>query len=302
MVLSTRLLTVGLCATAAPPSDLSPEGARRWNVCEAQRLVEEAVAQGAEIVCLPETFSTYGAARQLPLEPLPDGETAIACAGWAREHGVHLIAPLAGVLDGVARNAALWFDPAGDLRGAYNKVHLTTPEMEQGLVPGDAWPVFALECKRAGTVRVGVFTCFDVNFPEAARLLSLGGAEILFHPTVYSMYGETGWEAVLRSRAIDNCVYVCTVNHGIREDEPWMPGMCLGRSGVVGPDGLTLAELGRYAGVVTCTLDLGRRRMVRAFGVAGEADFRNELWRHRRPETYGAIAGNGAYEAGNASS
>src|SRR5688500_10898963 len=198
MVLTSRLLTVGLCATAAPPGDLSPQEARRWNLCEAQRLVEEAVAQGAEVVCLPETFATYGAARTLPLEALPEGETAAACAGWARKHGVHVIAPLAGVLDGAARNAALWFGRDGVFRGAYNKVHLTTPEMEQGLAPGDEWPVFELECERAGTVRVGVFTCFDVNFPEAARLLALGGAEVLFHPTVYSMYGEGGWEAVLR--------------------------------------------------------------------------------------------------------
>ncbi|HET7768267.1 MAG TPA: carbon-nitrogen hydrolase family protein [Chloroflexota bacterium] len=290
--MASRLLTVGLCATPAPPGDLSPEEAHCWNVAEAGRLVEEAAAQGAEIVCLPETFATYGAARRLPLEDLPGGETARECASWARRHGVHLIAPLAGVLDGVARNAALWFGPDGVYRDTYNKVHLTTPEMEQGLVPGGEWPVFEMECKRAETVRVGVFTCFDVNFPEAARLLALGGAEVLFHPTVYSMYGEVGWEAVLRSRAIDNCVYVCTVNHGIREDEPWMPGMCLGRSSVVGPDGLTLADGGRYAGMVTCTIDLARRRVVRAFGVAGEADFRDELWRHRRPETYGAIAGS----------
>ena len=293
--MNTRLVTVGVCATAAPPGELAPEDARRWNVSEAERLVAEAAARGAEIVCLPETFSTYGAARHLPLEQLPGGETAQGCAALARRHQLHLIAPLAGLLDGVPRNTALWFDCSGELRGAYNKVHLTTPEMEQGLVPGDEWPVFAMECARAGTVRVGVFTCFDVNFPEAARLLALGGAEILFHPTVYSMYGESGWEAIHRARAIDNCVYVCTVNHGIREDEAWMPGMCLGRSGVVGPDGLTLAESGRYAGVVTATLDLERRRFVRAFGVAGVADFRTELWRHRRPETYGGITASGVH-------
>jgi predicted amidohydrolase len=144
-------------------------------------------------------------------------------------------------------------------------------------------------------VRAGVFTCFDVNFPEAARLLALRGAEVLFHPTVYGMYGETGWEAVLRARAIDNCVYVCPVNHGTREDEPWMPGMSLGRTGIVGPDGLTLAETGRQSGTVVAEIDLARLRLVRSFGVAGQADFRHELWRHRRPETYAALATGGAY-------
>ena len=295
-----RRVTVGVCSTPAPPAELSPASARQWNLDAAAQVVGEAAARGAEIACLPETFATYGPAQRLPLEALPHGATGRWCAALAQRHGLHLIAPLAGVLDGVPRNTALWFDPAGAYRGAYLKVHLTTPERERGLVPGDEWPVFEMACAHAGVVRVGVFTCFDVNFPEAARLLALRGAEVLFHPTVYSMYGETGWEAVLRARAVDNCVYVCTANHGIREDEPWMPGMCLGRSGVVGPDGLTLAETGRYAGVATATIDLARRRLVRAFGVAGEADFRRELWRHRRPDTYGEIATSGVHDDGSA--
>jgi predicted amidohydrolase len=291
----SRPVTVAACSTANPPAGATPGAARDWNLSAAAAAVAAAAQRGAEIACLPETFATAGAAAGLPLERLPDGETARWCADLARRHRLHLIAPLAGRLDGVARNAALWFDPVGRYGGAYCKVHLTTPELDAGLVPGDAWTVFELPCRAAGTVRAGVFICFDVNFPEAARLLALGGAEVLFHPTVYSMYGEAGWEAVLRARAIDNCVYVCTVNHGTREDEPWMPGMALGRSGVVGPDGLTLVETGRYAGTAVATLDLARRRLVRSFGVGGEADFRHQLWRHRRPETYGAIASPGAY-------
>ena len=296
-----RPLTVAACSTPHPPRDAEPEEAYAFNLEQAARLVEDAAAQGAEIACLPETFATCGAAQGLPWEPLPDGRAARFCAALARRHALHLIAPLAGVLDGVPRNAALWFDAEGEYRGAYCKVHLTTPEREQGLVPGDEWTVFEMRTSRAGVVRVGVFTCFDVNFPEAARLLALRGAEILFHPTVYSMYGEAGWEAVLRARAIDNCVYVCTVNHGIRDDEPWMPGMCLGRSGVVGPDGLTLAEMGRYAGTAVTTIDLDRPRIVRSFGVTGEANFRDELWRHRRPETYGEIASWGRHVGGSRS-
>lgn len=297
---SARPVTISVCSTTAPPADSSPAAAHAFNLAQAERLVGEAAAQGAEIACLPETFSTFGGASKLPWETLPDGSTAQWCAALASKHRLHLIAPLEGTLDGVPRNAALWFDTQGVFRGAYCKVHLTTPEMERGLVCGDEWTVLEIPCQRAGLVRTGVFICYDMNFPETARLLALRGAEILFHPTVYSMYGEAGWDAVLRARAIDNCVYVCTVNHGIRDDEPWMPGMCLGRSGVVGPDGLTLAETGRYAGVATTTIDLARPRLVRSFGVSGVANFREQLWRHRRPETYGEIATAGVYEAAQA--
>jgi hypothetical protein len=74
-----------------------------------------------------------------------------------------------------------------------------------------------------------------------------------------------------------------------------MPGMALGRTGIVGPDGLTLAETGRHAGTVVAEIDLDRPRLVRSFGVGGQADFRHELWRHRRPETYAALATGGAH-------
>lgn len=288
-----RPLTLAACSTAIPPQGVSPDEAYAWNLAMAAELVEAAAAQGAEIACLPETFHQPGA-RSLPLESVPDGPTAQWCANLARKHRVHLIAPLVGLLNGVPRNTATWFDKDGQFRGAYCKVHLTTSEIESGLVPGEEWTVFEIPCDNAGIVRVGAFICFDVNFPEAARLLALNGAEILFHPTVYSMYGEVGWEAVLRSRAIDNCVYVCTVNHGIRDEDPWMPGMCLGRSGIVGPDGITLAETGRYAGVAVTTIDLARPRMVRSFGVT-DSNFRHELWRHRQPQTYAGITGYGRY-------
>jgi predicted amidohydrolase len=296
-VAAARPVAIAACSTPRTPAGVGPDEAHALNLEAAEQVVAEAARQGAEIACLPETFATAGPAASLALERLPDGPTARWCATLAARHDLHLIAPLAGLLDGQPRNAALWFDRQGGYRGAYCKVHLTTPELEQGLVPGDTWTVFEIPCRQAGVVRVGVFICFDVNFPEAARLLALHGAEVIFHPTVYSMYGESGWEAVLRARAIDNCVYLCTVNHGVRDDEPWMPGMSLGRSGVVGPDGLTLAETGRYAGTVVATLDLARPRLVRSFGVGGEADFRHQLWRHRRPETYGAIATPGTYLA-----
>lgn len=290
-----RLLTIAACSTPVPAASASPEVAREENLAAAATLVAQAAAQGAEVVCLPEAFPFARAASRLPWESLADGPTATWCADLARRSGVHLIAPLLGLLDGTPRNAALWFTPQGTCGGAYCKVHLTTVELEQGLVPGDAWPVFEIPCPRAGTVRVGVFICFDVNFPESARALALGGAELLFHPTVYSMYGESGWEAVIRARAIDNCVYVCTVNNGIRPEDSWMPGQGLGRSGVIGPDGLTLAETGRYAGVAVTTLDLARPRLVRSFGVGGVANFRHELWRHRRPDTYASLATGGTY-------
>ena len=65
-----------------------------------------------------------------------------------------------------------------------------------------------------------------------------------------------------------------------------MPGMCLNRSSVIGPDGIALADRGRYWGVALATLDLDRPRMVMRGGTTGLASFREDAWNHRRPDTY----------------
>ena len=65
-----------------------------------------------------------------------------------------------------------------------------------------------------------------------------------------------------------------------------MPGMCLNRSSVIGPDGIALADRGRYWGVAVATLDLDRPRMVMRGGTTGLASFREDAWNHRRPDTY----------------
>ncbi|MDE2839887.1 MAG: hypothetical protein OXM03_04590, partial [Chloroflexota bacterium] len=70
------------------------------------------------------------------------------------------------------------------------------------------------------------------------------------------------------------------------DHEPWMPGMCLNRSSVIGPDGITLADRGRYWGVAMAELDLDRPRMVYRGGTTGLASFREDAWNHRRPDTY----------------
>ena len=83
------------------------------------------------------------------------------------------------------------------------------------------------------------------------------------------------------------------MNNGIDDDAPWMPGMCLNRSSVIGPDGIALADLGRYWGTAVAELDLERPRIVRSMGASGEANFRQKMWERRRPETYGKLTENG---------
>lgn len=292
-----RTVRVAVCSTPLRVPDGTDAEKHAYNLDIAEELIIRAAGQNADIACLPEVFHVKGVRRAGKsrewFEEVPGGPTYTRMSQIAQRHGINVIAPILANEQGIRRNLAMVFDRTGRYVGGYRKVHLTKVESDEwGIVPGHDWPVFELDF---GTI--GVTICFDVNFPEGFRILALQGAEIIFHPTVYGMYGEVGWEAVIASRAIDNCVYVCPVNNGIEDEAPWMPGMCLNRSSVIGPDGVFLADLGRYWGMAVAEIDLDRPRIVRSMGDSGEANFRENMWEHRRPETYGKLTEHGSWVA-----
>ncbi len=288
-----RPVSVAVCSTPNTSRGKTDDERYQFNLSKAEQLLQEAAAQGADIACLPEVFHVRGISASGTddrwYEPAPGGETFQRMAAAAKAHGMYVVAPILGLEDGLRRNVAMVIDRNGNFIGGYHKVHLTVTEIEDwGITAGDSWPVFDLDFGK-----IGITICYDVFFPEGFRILALKGADIIFHPTMYSMYGEVGWEAVIQSRAIDNCVYVCPVNYGFTDHEPWMPGMCLNRSSVIGPDGIALADRGRYWGVAVAELDLDRPRMVYRGGATGLASFREDAWHHRRPDTYGELLDDG---------
>ncbi len=289
-----RLANVAVCSTPNTVLGETDEERHEFNLSKAEELLHEAAAQGADIACLPEAFPvrgiTSGGTDDRWYEAVPGGETFQRMAAVARERSMYVVAPVLG-LDGAGlrRNVGMVIDRNGNYVGGYNKVHLTVTEIEAwGITAGNSWPVFDLDFGK-----IGITICYDVFFPEGYRILALKGADIIYHPTMYSMYGEVGWEAVIQSRAIDNCVYVCPVNYGFTDHEPWMPGMCLNRSSVIGPDGISVVDRGRYWGVAVASLDLDRPRMVYRGGSTGLASFREDAWNHRRPDTYQELLDNG---------
>jgi N-carbamoylputrescine amidase len=266
-----------------PPRKGSPESIRRSNLEHALAYLDQAGEQRCDIACLPETFSTYGAPFESSWETVP-GEVTDALAQAAVRWGMYVIAPLAGVVDGVRRNTAVIFGRDGAILGQYFKVHLTQPELDAGYIPGDDLPVFDLDFGR-----IGIMTCLDNSFPETARTLAVKGAEVIFFPHVQSGYGEVGWMAQLISRAIDSCVYLVPVTFGVGKDDPWMPGTIMGRSGVIGHDGETLVSAGRLPGVASTVVDLDQPRWVRCFGVVSLSDYGFHAMARRRPEVYQAL-------------
>ena len=237
--------------------------------------VREAAARGAQIICLKELFNApYFCKSQKSerfdiAESIP-GPTTEVMQKLARELEVVLIVPLfEKQARGVYRNSAAIIDADGTLLGVYRKMHIPDDPMfneKYYFVPGDAAPddridVAAGIAKQASGFRVwrtryaniGVLICWDQWYPEAARITSLLGADILFYPTAIGWHpaekSEFGvaqvdaWRTMQRAHAIANGVFVASPNRVGHEDEPGTKGIeFFGHSFIADPFGRLLAD------------------------------------------------------------
>jgi len=169
-------------------------------------------------------------------------------------------------------NSVAVFDRRGRHLGSYHKVHLP-PGEEEVATPGDGFPVFETDFGR-----IGCLVCFDLHFPESARLLALEGADIIFWPTMYSEPRAHITDILMRARAIENQVFLVSSNYTQKGLDP--AAVHIGRSAVVDWDGTVLGDTGRRAGVATATINLDEPRQI--FGSPKLPD-------GRRVETYGRL-------------
>jgi predicted amidohydrolase len=246
-------------------------GATAANTERAMTAIEQAAQRGAALVALPEMFnvgyfSFDSYAREA--EPL-DGPTITALQEAARDLG---IAVLAGTIvedlsESTARgfetpaqegyaNTAVFLDETGHRRGVYRKHHLFGyGSREQDLLePGES------PCTvEVGGFTVGVTTCYDLRFPALYRQLVDEGATLVLVPSAWPYPRVEHWRVLPQARAIENLLYVATINGVGQFDESTL----LGRSTVYDPWGTTVAGAGDEPTVVTASLDPERVSAVR---------------------------------------
>jgi N-carbamoylputrescine amidase len=297
-----RTFTIGLIQEAVT-ADLAA------NVRDASHKIREAAARGAQIICLQELFnSLYFCQAQRGdrfdlAEPIP-GPTTAAMQALARELGVVLIVPVfERQAAGVYRNSAAIIGADGTLLGVYRKMHIPddplffekyyfTPgdatQDEGGTTPGAA-NGFRVWNTRYG--KVGVLICWDQWYPEAARVTSLLGAEVLFYPTAIGWHpsekSEFGpaqveaWRTIQRGHAIANGVYVAAANRVGHEREPGTDGLeFFGHSFVSDPFGRIIADAGTSPQVLIATCDTA---------VIEDTRRNWPFFRDRRIDAYGPI-------------
>ena len=242
---------------------------RDRNIDTADRLTREAAARGAELVLLPEKWSVYGRPEDIVAgaEPL-DGPALTWARGAARELGIDLVAgSIAEHVEGAERgaNTSVHIGPDGEDRAVYRKVHMFDVEVGGRVyreseieAPGEELVV----TETADGVEVGLSICYDLRFPELYRILALRGARVLTVPAAFTLTTtREHWEVLLRARAIEDQCYVIAAN---QVGEP-APGIQTGgRSMIVDPWGLVLAQAPDAECVVVADLDLDRLADVRA--------------------------------------
>jgi predicted amidohydrolase len=238
------------------------------NLETAQRLVRDAAADGCELVALPEKWNLLAAGADLDAgaEELDGGASTEAARGWARELGIHLLAgSIAERVAGAERhfNTSALIDPGGEIVAVYRKIHMfdvdvggvayRESEREQ---PGDEIVTAAV-----GEVEVGLSVCYDVRFPELYRILAVRGAHLITVPAAFTVpTGRDHWEVLLRARAIENQAFVLAPDQ-IGEAPPHYSSY--GRSMIVDPWGVVLAQAPDRECFIAADLDLERQREVR---------------------------------------
>ena len=272
----TKLLTalIQMRVTADKAENLSAAG--DW--------IKRCAGEGAALVILPEMFCCPYESAAFPAYAEPEGGLAWqALSDAAREAQVYLVGGSMPEIDSAGRiyNTCYIFDPCGRQIGKHRKMHLFDIDVSGGqrfresdtLSPGSQVTVVETEFGR-----LGVAICYDLRFPELARLMALRGAKILVYPGAFNMTtGPAHWEILFRTRALDNQVY--TLGCAPARDET-AGYVSYGNSLVVSPWGHALARLGAEEGRLLAEIDLDEVERVRR---------ELPLLQHRRTDVYDLV-------------
>jgi predicted amidohydrolase len=240
---------------------------REANLASADRLVRDAATRGAQLVVLPEKWPLLGGGAQLRdgAEPI-DGPAISWARACARELAIELVAGSFAerTTDGRIHNTSLHISPGGEIRAAYRKIHMFDVTID-GIAyresehedPGEE----IVLSRTDDGLELGLTVCYDLRFPELYRILALRGARVLVVPAAFTLATTRDhWETLLRARAIENQAFVIAANQ-IGENEPGHRSG--GRSMIVDPWGVVLAQAPDGVGVIVADLDLARLDAIR---------------------------------------
>ena len=238
---------------------VSLDGTPDVNLKKCLEWIRKAAKQGANVICLPELYSSFYFCQSENTEyfelaqPL-HGEAYQSFSDLAKELGVVVIVPFFEKrASGLYHNSAYIIDTNGSEAGLYRKMHIPDdPSFYEKFyfTPGD----IGFKAFNTNVGKIGTLICWDQWYPEGARLTALQGAEVLFYPTAIgwhphekAQYGEKqydAWRTVQRGHAVANGIYVAACNRiGFEKPVEQSAGIEFwGASFIAGPQGEIIAQ------------------------------------------------------------
>lgn len=241
--------------------------AKEENLTKVTEMIQQAVTGGAKLVILPEMFNCpYEAVNFPKYAEAEGGSTWRQLSELARRHSIYLVGGSIPEKDqeGKVYNTSYIFNPDGEQVGKHRKMHLFDIDIEGGqtfkesdtLTPGEQVTVVDTPFGK-----MGVMICYDLRFPELARLMVQQGARLIIVPGAFNMTtGPAHWEILFRTRALDNQVYAIGVAPARDEKSSYVS---YANSLIVNPWGQVIQRLGAEEGVQIQELDLTEIEKVR---------------------------------------
>lgn len=252
--MATARLRVGLIQSCATPDPVH-------NVQSVVAQIHEAASKGARLVALPEAFDFLHPDNTQFSEyakPVGEHQAVLRVQAVARDLSIWILIGSVTVRaeSGRLANRSLVISPAGDIRAAYDKIHLF--DASPGAKASTESNIYDRGKKaivvRADDATLGLSICYDLRFPHLYRSLAQNGANVLAVPSAFMVVtGKVHWHTLLRARAIETGCFViapaqCGVPHTGRES--------FGHSLIVNPWGEIMAEAGLAEAVIVADLNL----------------------------------------------
>ncbi len=231
------------------------------NIEKVAEIIASGKVDGADIICLPEMWNCPYKTDLFPIyaEKEAEGDTWLALSTLARKSGKYIVGGSIPEVDDDGRvyNTCYVFDREGKQIAKHRKVHLfdiyahgqQVFTESDTLTGGNDFGIFDTEwCKMAVNI------CFDIRFPESARIPAINGAKVIFNPAGFNMTtGPAHWEVGFRQRSIENQLYMVGTSQSRNKDSFYV---AYGHSMVTDPWGRVIMEMDENEGIGFCEINL----------------------------------------------
>lgn len=237
------------------------------NLKKASTMIAQSVEGDADFIVLPEMFNCPYANEKFIeyAEEEKTSKTLLEISNLAHANEVYILAgSIPEKENNKLYNTSYLFDKKGNIIAKHRKMHLFDIDVKGKITFKEsdvltAGNDFTIANTEFGKIGIGI--CYDVRFPELARIMALKGALILFYPGAFNMTtGPAHWELLFKSRALDNQVYCVGVAPALNEDASYHS---FGHSIITNPWGEIVSKASEKETLIISEIDLSEIEKIR---------------------------------------